>query len=258
MKYILIFFLGAVLITGCAVDSTKSNGNASNDKNLAEVAVKSNKPSFVGDEKAIALANQVLAASGGQAGWDKTDYLQWNFFGSRKHVWNKSTGDLIIKGIRDTFETRMNLNDLTGTVNLKGMELTHPDSLEKYILKARDMWRNDSYWIFLPFKLKDPGVRLSHAGVGDLDSIVGCEKLEMTFESVGKTPDNKYVLWVHPETKHIIQWDFYPKADDEEPRFVTPWTNYQKFDDIWLSDQRGGDYLISEIAVGEKLAVQFE
>jgi len=120
------------------------------------------------------------------------------------------------------------------------------------------MWRNDSYWIFLPFKLKDAGVRLSHVGTADLDSIIGCEKLEMTFESVGSTPDNKYVLWVHPTTKHIIQWDFYPKAKDEEPRFVTPWTNYQKFENIWLSDQRGEKYLISEIEVGDHLAQNFE
>ncbi len=147
---------------------------------------------------------------------------------------------------------------MKGSVNLNGEQLTHPDSLEKYILKARDMWRNDSYWLFLPFKLKDSGVRLSYAGVGDLDSLNGCEKLEMTFEEVGKTPDNKYVLWVHPTTKHIVQWDFYPKAEDEKPRFTTPWVNYKQFENIWLSDQRGGDYLISEIEVGEQLAQHFK
>jgi len=255
MKYLVFILVLSLMVFGCSEVKEKTSLN---HPSVATGITDAAKPAFVGDEKAVALANEVLNASGGQRGWDQTNYLQWNFFGSRKHIWNKSTGDLIIKGIRDTFETRMNLKDLTGTVNLKGEELTHPDSLEKYILKARDMWRNDSYWVFLPFKLKDAGVTLSHLGTADLDSIIGCQKLQMTFESVGKTPENKYVLWVHPTAKHIIQWDFYPKADDEEPRFSTPWTNYQKFENISLSDQRGPNYLISEIEVGEQLARHFK
>lgn len=244
------FLVFLLLILGCNEVVEKPKVGASEELSQEQ-------PSFVGDEKAIALADEILMASGGQEAWNQTNFLQWNFFGSRKHIWNKKSGDLIIKGIKDTFETRMNLNDLSGSVNLKGEELTHPDSLEKYILKARDMWRNDSYWLFLPFKLKDSGVQLSYEGKADLDSIVGCEKLSMTFNNVGKTPDNKYVLWVHPTSRHIVQWDFYPKAEDEKPRFSTPWTNYQKVENIWLSDQRGPGYLLSEIEVGEHLAMHF-
>ncbi len=92
IKFIsLLMFI--LMILGCSDVADKAKKTTS-DK-IAE-AIVDNKPSFVGDEKAVALANEILAASGGQEAWDQTNYLQWNFFGSRKHIWNKATGDLMV------------------------------------------------------------------------------------------------------------------------------------------------------------------
>ena len=35
------------------------------------------------DEKAIALADEVMEAMGGRKNWDATRYIRWNFFGRR-------------------------------------------------------------------------------------------------------------------------------------------------------------------------------
>ena len=44
------------------------------------------------DEKAVAVADEVMEALGGQSAWDNTRCLTWSFFGRRTHVWDKFTG----------------------------------------------------------------------------------------------------------------------------------------------------------------------
>ena len=204
------------------------------------------------DPKAIALADSVMLAIGGRKAWDETDMLKWNFFGARRHFWNKKTGDLVIEGLKDSFVIHMNLIEMTGTVNLKNNELTKQDSLNKYIQKGKEMWINDSYWLFLPFKLKDSGVTLKYLNRDTTSFGEMAEKISLTFEEVGVTPENKYIIYIDPSSYLITQWDFYSKVGDEEARFSTPWLDYEEYGKIMLSSSRGPNYTIGEIAVGEK------
>jgi len=208
------------------------------------------------DKKAIALADSVMLALGGRKAWDATEYLKWNFFGSRRHYWNKHTGDIVIEGLKDSFLIDMNLEDMTGSVVLKDIELTKQDSLDKYLQKGREMWINDAYWIYMPFKLKDSGVTLKHLGQDTTQAGADAELLSLTFERVGVTPNNKYVIYVDSHSHMITQWDFYTNSDDSEPRFSTPWLDYKNYDGIQLSSSRGPNYTISDIAVGSEAMYQ--
>ena len=76
--------------------------------------------------------------------------------------------------------------------------------------------------------------------------------LELNFDKVGKTPDNKYHVFVDQETKLVSQWTFYTKSTDVEPRFSTPWDGYQTFGKIKLSGGRG-IYKLTEIKVLENV-----
>ena len=84
------------------------------------------------------------------------------------------------------------------------------------------------------------------------------ERIQLSFNDVGVTPENKYIVYVDPFTNELAQWDFYPTADSEKPRFSTPWTDYKKHGNLKLSGDRGGNYQITEIAVGDSLAKFFE
>ncbi len=190
-----------------------------------------------------------MAANGGQAAWDATRYIQWNFFGARKHIWDKKTNDLIIEGIKDEFLIKMNLDNMQGSVLYNGIQHTELDSLKKYLGKGKQMWNNDSYWLLMPFKLRDEGVTLRYLGKTTIAGKEGYEKIEMTFAQVGDTPDNKYHITIDPETHRIIQWEFFPKATDEKSRFTTPWENYVQYGKIWLSDSRGEGYELTDIKV---------
>lgn len=105
--------------------------------------------------------------------------------------------------------------------------------------RGEAVWINDSYWMFMPYKLKDSGVALEHRGEGRLLDGRTAEVLELTFRDVGRTPENKYLVYVARDTGLVEQWDFFGKASDESPRFQVPWRNWRRYGAILLSDDRG-------------------
>jgi len=209
------------------------------------------------DLKAIAIADKVMVAMGGRKSYDNTRYLFWNFFGSRTLLWDKKEGNVRIESKKDDYTVVMNIHSMTGKVKLKGEVLTHRDSLAKYLQMGKDAWINDSYWLVMPFKLKDSGVTLTYVGEEMVNEKMN-DVLELRFKNVGKTPQNKYQVFVDQSTNLVSQWSFYPKADDTEPRFLTPWDGYTQHGEILLSGGRG-KYELTEIKVLEKVgAAVFE
>ena len=191
------------------------------------------------DEKAIAIADEVMEAMGGRANWDATRYIQWTFFGFRTLTWDKLEGRVRIDSPRDSMTYLVNIFDNTGKVFKAGEEMTHPDSLEKYVPRGKNIWINDSYWLVMPFKLKDSGVTLTYIGEDTTQSGEVSQLLELHFKDVGVTPQNKYRVWVSQTEKLVNQWAYYPEAADSMPRFVMPWLEYQTYGSIKLSGSRG-------------------
>jgi hypothetical protein len=210
------------------------------------------------DSLAISIADDVMEAMGGRQNWDETRYLKWNFFGSRRHIWDRYNGNVIIEGIRDSFLAKINLNTLEGSVNMKGVELTKADSLDKYIEKAKKMWINDSYWLIFPFKLKDSGVTLKYFKQDTSAQGQTSHILQLTFNEVGVTPKNKYYAYVDSVSLLVNQWDFFPSFEDSLPRFNTAWSNYKQYDRIKLSSGRGDNYQITEISASDTLSQYFQ
>ncbi len=189
------------------------------------------------DEKAVAVADEVMEALGGQSAWDNTRCLTWSFFGRRTHVWDKFTGDLRYEN-EDTL-VLMNLNTKKGRAWKNGEEVSDPAALEEALYSAESRWINDSYWVFMPYKLKDPGVTLKYLGIGTTEAGDEADVLELTFEGVGRTPENKYEVFVDAESRLVTQWNYYPKASDPEPRFKVPWLDWTRKGQILLSANRG-------------------
>lgn len=239
-----------ILILSLLYYACKSSADPLDDKSINPPA-----PGFnleASDEKAIEWADKVMEAMGGREQWDSTEELTWNFFGSRKHTWNKQNKTVYIEGLKDSFQINMSLEDKNGSVILKGQNLAQTDSLDEYLQKGYEMWVNDSYWLFMPFKLKDSGVTLKYLGATVLSDSLPVEQLSLTFESVGVTPQNKYVVSIDTTNHLICQWDFYPTAQDSLPRFSTPWTDYKNYEGLRLSSSRGEGYTIGDISVKMK------
>ena len=208
------------------------------------------------DAQAIEVADQVMQALGGRAAWDAARHIRWRFFGRRLHIWDKYTGNIRIEGEeRDSGEPYvilMNLLTKQGRAWLSGKEVLAPEDLSAMLDRGEAVWINDSYWMFMPYKLKDSGVTLRYVGKEALDDGRHADVLELTFRDVGRTPENKYHVYVSRDRRLVEQWAFFDKSTDPEPRFMNLWGNWQRYGSILLSDSRG-DSGHSDIAVYDSL-----
>lgn len=202
------------------------------------------------DAMAIQIAENVMENLGGWENWDKTRYVTWRFFGRRLHVWDKWTGNVRIENGDMTI--LMNINTKEGRVWENGEPVVNPDTLAQRLERGYRMWVNDSYWVFMPYKLKDTGVTLKYMGDGETEDGNPAHMLRLTFENVGVTPQNKYDVYVDKESNMVTQWSYYRNASDEDPGFTLPWKNWQKYGNIMISDDRGRSKH-SDIAVFDEL-----
>lgn len=198
------------------------------------------------------IKTKVMVAMGGQKAYDKTRYISWDFFGSRNLVWDKAKGRVRIDNLKENTVMILNINEKKGKVLKKGIEITNPDSVSKYLEDARKTWINDSYWLVMPFKLSDEGVTTKYLGKSKTEDGKSAEILELTFEKVGVTPNNKYHIFFDEETGLVSQWSHFTNFSDEKPRFTMPWKDYQKYGNIKLSGDRGARKL-NNIMVFDKL-----
>ena len=204
------------------------------------------------DSLAIVWADAVMRAQGGRKAWNETRYIGWNFFGRRELLWDKQEGLVRIEVPEEKAVYLINLNDNTGRVQLNGQEVTDQEQLKELVDKGKQIWVNDSYWLVMPFKLKDSGVTLTYAGRDTMPGGKEAETLEMRFKDVGYTPDNKYRVYVDPADSLVKAWAYYEKAEMDTPNFITPWQDYQRHGSIMLSGDRGKRQL-SDIRVAEKV-----
>ncbi len=193
------------------------------------------------DGKALKIADEVMRAMGGQAAWDATHYISWNFFGSRTLLWDKWTGDVRIEWLKKPRTVIVNVVSGKGKVLLNGVEQSQSDTLTKYLQMGKEIWINDSYWLVMPFKLRDPGVTLHYLGEKATDDGKAADLLQMTFSKVGVTPDNKYQVWVDKKTRLVTQWAYFANFNDKKPQFQQSWTNYERYGQILLSSDRGSE-----------------
>jgi hypothetical protein len=191
------------------------------------------------DEKAIALADSVIKAHGGMDAWNEKRYISWNFLGARDLVWDKYTGLVRIDFPNGSTKFIVNVNEDTGSVMIENKIITDPDSLAMLIDRGKQIWVNDSYWLIFPFKFKDPGVKLKYMGADTTLAGETAEVIALQFDSVGYTPQNKYMAYINPENFKILQWDYYQNASDTAATFSNLWSDYKDYDGIKLSAGRG-------------------
>ena len=200
------------------------------------------------DAKAKALAQQVLQRMGGQQAWDNTRFLAWAFNGQYQ-VWDKHQNKF--RWEKDSTVALIDTETKTGKVYIQGKELQNQEEKQKILERTYALWINNSYWLLMPFKLQDPGVILKYVGEDKTLEGAVADKLEMTFENVGLTPQNKYHLWIDKEKGLITQWAFFRNYTDAEPAFTRRWSEYKDYGNVKLAADRSNpqsDFRLDHIA----------
>lgn len=217
------------------------------------------------DPRALEIADRVMQSLGGKEAWDRTRFLRFGFgterdgkFQGRTHVWDKWTGRYRVEGAgRDgaPFVVLMNLNTKDGSAWVGGRKLEGAD-LKQQLERAYGMWVNDTYWLLMPYKMKDPGVTLTYAGE-DRDNGVLYDKVKLSFDNVGLTPKDNYWVWVNRGTGMVDRWDYVLKGENVPPT-TWKWTGWRKYGNVMLAGERtnekeGRKLLLHEIAVLESV-----
>jgi len=191
------------------------------------------------ETRADSVAYRLLRAHGADA-WASAPYLRFNFGietpdGAQtiaRHLWNRNTGEYRIEwtaGPDSSYVALVNVRDpqdgrLSGTVYLNGDELTGTagNSARE---QAYGRFVNDTYWLLAPLKVYDPGVNRTYLPDS---STAEHDVLQLTFNDVGRTPGDRYWLYVSTETGQLERWAYHLQGmpDDAPPQFYD-WTQYQ-------------------------------
>jgi hypothetical protein len=194
----------------------------------------------------VTWAQEVLDALGGRAAWDGVQTVRFAFTVSRHdtvltqrtHYWDKAHGRDRIDGTTragKAFVCLANLDGRLADTYLDGAKLTGQDSVT-WADRAYGMWVNDSYWLFMPYKMLDAGVHL--ADVGDTTEVgVRYHRVRLTFDHVGLTPGDTYWVYINP-TSHMVEKWAYILQGESPPPMVWWWEDWRKVGPLMLAATR--------------------
>jgi len=211
------------------------------------------------DEKADAVARDLVASLGGPAAWEKARQFRFDFVVEREgkraaefhHVWDRYTGDYRLLGTDKSgapFAVYFNVNTRQGTAFVNGRPV-EGDEKAKLLETAYGRFINDSYWLLAPWKVFDPGVRREYVGEKPGPDGFLCDVIKISFEGVGLTPKDVYWLWITRDGRHMMQWQYVLGGAAEEPTTAL-WKDWRTFGGIGLS--------LDKPMMGRPLRILFE
>jgi hypothetical protein len=198
------------------------------------------------DPKAVAVAERVMDVLGGEEAWKATRYLRFDFavdregktLSRRAHTWDRRSGRYRVEAKNKAGEpvlVLMNLNTREGQAWVGGEPVTG-ETLAGLLESCYAWWVNDTYWLLMPYKMQDAGVRLEYAGL-EAKQIGTWDKVLLTFEGVGLTPKDKYWVFVNRNTGLVDRWDYVLKGKDTPPvRY--DWDSWKAYGSIMLASDR--------------------
>jgi hypothetical protein len=192
------------------------------------------------DAKALAIADKVLAAAGGDAAWAKAKQLKWSqsIMKDGKEVlggsqawdrWNgrhngrahRQDGDLVV--IREIYgETENAYLDRGQGHLMKKIE----GGADQAIKMAHERWEFDTTILFMPFLLEEPGTKLEYVEEAQSDDGKPADILRVTFDPKDKTRTATYRILVNRETNQIVRYEIQKAGAGEDQRLgygVTQW-----------------------------------
>jgi hypothetical protein len=200
------------------------------------------------DPRAIVVADLVMSALGGHQAWEQTRFLYFAFeverdgkrVAYRTHLWDRWEGrlryetrdkegaPLVVLLDVDTrkgeaFRLPKEARAGGGTVPVEPTAPARVDGAAARPLldEAYEAWINDTYWLLMPYKMKDPGVHLKYAGEETRDG-EPYDLVELSFDEVGLTPRDRYWAHVNRRTHLMDRWS-YILQDDPPGSQPTAW-----------------------------------
>ena len=200
------------------------------------------------DPQALKVADRLMEALGGKENWDKARYLRFDFVveqkgkvvGDFRHLWDRYTGRYRVQGTTDKGQIYtvlfQDINIKKGDAFLNAAPVPDKDK-QKFLDMGYERFINDSYWLLMPYKWRDPGVNLKYEGTAKGDQGQTWDKVLLTFGNVGLTPKDRYWAFVNQKTGMMDKWELILQGQKEPPS-AFDWMNWQDFEGIKLCTER--------------------
>ena len=203
------------------------------------------------DLKAAAIADAVMKSGGGDEGLASTKYLRFTFAvekdgalrASRTHYWDRVHNRHRVEWTEKDGKSAIcveYLDNREGVCTVGDQHLFESDA-KPYLDNAYEMWINDTYWLLMPYKMKDPGVHLKYDGEAKEGDKV-YDKVLVTFENVGLTPKDRYWAYVNRQTHRMDKWAYVLQNDKGEPGADEPtvwsWNAWSEYGGVMLSSEK--------------------
>ena len=169
------------------------------------------------DAKADEIAHTMMNAMGGEKAWYAAHFVRFDFkvnvggkmVEDRSHLWDKMTGRYRLEDKTKDGKLRVvlfNINDRKGETYVDGKKVEGAAGA-KAVKDAYEAFINDMYWLAMPWKWLDKGVTLQYLGPQEREA-KKYEVVELSFQSVGLTPGDKYRAFIAPDTKIMTHWEY--------------------------------------------------
>jgi hypothetical protein len=204
------------------------------------------RPTGKADAKAAAVARSFEVAMGGQSKWESIPYVRFDFVVVRdgkeiarfRHWWDKRRGRDRVEGPDDkgrVVAAIVNLSDRKGKSFTAGFADRDSAEAAAHVQAGYERWVNDTYWLMMPFKLRDPGTNLKYGGVKKGAGGVEWDVLDLTFApGVGLTPKDHYWLYINRKSHLMDKWE-YLLQDMKPPAQSATWEKWNQFGPVRLS-----------------------
>jgi len=210
------------------------------------------------DEKANAIADEMMLALGGRENWDRARFFRFTFVRQGRHLnltWDRESGRYRLEAVNDSgvpYVVVMNLATRQGRAAVEGRPLDGAE-LSEYLTLASRVWAGETYWLLAPYKLRDPGAILTYEGEETAGGTI-YDRMHLRFENVGLTPGDQFWLYVNRKTRLLDRWRFKLQGGTEGDY---RWTGWERFGRILLATERlganGERILFEDILVTDSL-----
>lgn len=238
-RYLVALSSAALLATACGGDGAAGGRS---------------EPAAALDSAAL-IADRTMEALGGEEAWSSTRYIAFRWvvdrgeqpFG-RSHAWDRFDGRYRLEfgegesAVLALFNVNRVRRDSAwgkvpaGDVWVGGAKL-EGSARDSALARGYAAFINDTYWLLMPFKWRDPGVHLAYEGVRMLNDRQEYAVIHLTFEpDLGMTND-EYWAFVDPETGIMTAWQYHLE-NREEPGPIIRWRSWRRVGSLMLSADR--------------------
>jgi hypothetical protein len=233
LRFLFFFALVILLAISCRTASDQSTSDTGFDSSKS-------------DPEAIRIADEVMVALGGRKNYDAVKYLSFHFVVTKgdtqlsdwRHDWNRRNNNYRLETTTrygDHLRIIFNLDTKNGAVFKNGQALEGEEKIQ-WLARAYARYINDTYWLLMPYKLKDSGVMLKYDGKQEVSGFQ-YDVVSLGFaDSVGLTPWNMYRVFVDEATRLVHRWEYF----ENEGAAPSPawWESWRVYGGIKLAEER--------------------